>query len=540
MAKADQKFKYLNDGDPWMLAEDIPDMDLSMFQIPNDCFVDEFARPGGRAYRKVLCIYRGYHLWYYFGKEDSRRVGEQLVEKFLRQPDFIKKVNQGIIDWSDKLRAYTEKILETNLEQYSNQRLNQIYQKYYQLHKKYYQWGWIPPAVDMFHANYSDRLKVYLRKKGVTEAKVNEYLIILTQSSTKSLIQIEHEEFLKIGIAVQTMPRQVRLCKTLFKKFKEQETAKYGYQTHSLEYERLFEHSVENLEDKFDQKIYQALQKHYQKYFYVAHMWIGKATSFQYYLKELVRLVASFDDLKKIYSVEQQDLRARRKKRKVLIDKLKIREPWLSMFDGFGDFMVSKIYRRFAQIYGVYKIEFILREFSRRLGLTLKQTRFLLASEVQAALEQGKVDKATLSERVKLCAVYSEKGVREVYVGEQARKLAHSVKQKIEAVVEIWGQVGCVGKAVGEVKKIFRPEDMGKMKQGDILVSIATDPDIVPAMKKAAAIVTEQGGITSHAAIVSRELNIPCVIGTKIATQVLQDGDRVEVDAYKGVVRMLK
>lgn len=77
------------------------------------------------------------------------------------------------------------------------------------------------------------------------------------------------------------------------------------------------------------------------------------------------------------------------------------------------------------------------------------------------------------------------------------------------------------------------------MKLGDILVSIATDPDIVPAMKKAAAIVTEQGGVTSHAAIVSRELNIPCVIGTKIATRVLKDGDRVEVDANKGIVKKI-
>ena len=81
---------------------------------------------------------------------------------------------------------------------------------------------------------------------------------------------------------------------------------------------------------------------------------------------------------------------------------------------------------------------------------------------------------------------------------------------------------------------------MNKMNKGDILVSIATDPDIVPAMKKAAAIVTEQGGVTSHAAIVSRELRIPCVIGTKIATKVLKDNDLVEVDATKGIIKILK
>ena len=81
---------------------------------------------------------------------------------------------------------------------------------------------------------------------------------------------------------------------------------------------------------------------------------------------------------------------------------------------------------------------------------------------------------------------------------------------------------------------------MAKMKKGDIMVSIATDPDVVPAMKMAAAIVTEQGGITSHAAIVSRELGIPCIIGTKIATEVLKDGDMVEVNVNHGWVRKLK
>ena len=80
---------------------------------------------------------------------------------------------------------------------------------------------------------------------------------------------------------------------------------------------------------------------------------------------------------------------------------------------------------------------------------------------------------------------------------------------------------------------------MKKMRPGDILVSHMTYPDIVVSMKKAGAIITDMGGITCHAAIVSRELGIPCVIGTKIATKVFKDGDEVEVDATKGVVRKL-
>lgn len=79
-----------------------------------------------------------------------------------------------------------------------------------------------------------------------------------------------------------------------------------------------------------------------------------------------------------------------------------------------------------------------------------------------------------------------------------------------------------------------------EMKKGEVLISDSTGPRLILACKKAGAIITEEGGICSHAAIVSRELGIPCIIGTKIATRVLKDGDLVEVDANKGVVKILK
>lgn len=104
----------------------------------------------------------------------------------------------------------------------------------------------------------------------------------------------------------------------------------------------------------------------------------------------------------------------------------------------------------------------------------------------------------------------------------------------------IKGQSACPGKIVGNTKIVFVMKDLSKIRKGDILVTSMTMPRYVPAMKKAAAIVTDEGGITCHAAIVSRELKIPCIIGTKIATKVLKDGDLVEVDAEKGIVRILK
>jgi phosphoenolpyruvate synthase/pyruvate phosphate dikinase len=101
------------------------------------------------------------------------------------------------------------------------------------------------------------------------------------------------------------------------------------------------------------------------------------------------------------------------------------------------------------------------------------------------------------------------------------------------------GQVGNKGYAKGKVRIMKRKEQISEAQDGDIIVSTMTTPDFVPAMQKAAAIITDEGGITCHAAIVARELNKPCVIGTKFATELLKDGDEVEVDADNGVVKML-
>jgi phosphohistidine swiveling domain-containing protein len=113
--------------------------------------------------------------------------------------------------------------------------------------------------------------------------------------------------------------------------------------------------------------------------------------------------------------------------------------------------------------------------------------------------------------------------------------------QKVdESLVIIKGQTGCRGKAKGKVCRVMGHSDFGKIKKGEILVSPMTMVDFLPEMKKAAAIITDEGGMTSHAAIVSRELKIPCVVGAKIATKVLKDGDLVEVDADKGIIRVIE
>lgn len=105
---------------------------------------------------------------------------------------------------------------------------------------------------------------------------------------------------------------------------------------------------------------------------------------------------------------------------------------------------------------------------------------------------------------------------------------------------ELKGTTGNPGKYTGPARVIMNTDDFPKMSVGDVLVTTMTTPDFVILMQKAGAIVTNIGGLLCHAAIISREINKPCVIGTQFATQILHDGDMVEVDAENGVVRIIK
>ncbi len=125
----------------------------------------------------------------------------------------------------------------------------------------------------------------------------------------------------------------------------------------------------------------------------------------------------------------------------------------------------------------------------------------------------------------------------------QSRPITTLKKERVEApkLLEVGesiltGLPASHGVVSSRVRTVNSIEELDKIEKGDILVTKMTDPDFVPAMKKASAIITDEGGITSHAAIVSREMGIPCIVGTEKATQILRDDDLITVDASSGKV----
>ena len=115
--------------------------------------------------------------------------------------------------------------------------------------------------------------------------------------------------------------------------------------------------------------------------------------------------------------------------------------------------------------------------------------------------------------------------------------VASEDEEELEAGTELVDGYGSSpGVATGPVKIIEDIDEADRIDEGDVIVTEMTAPDMVPAMKRSAGIITDEGGMTSHAAIVSRELGVPAIVGTGDGTDVLADGQRITLDGEKGTV----
>lgn len=185
----------------------------------------------------------------------------------------------------------------------------------------------------------------------------------------------------------------------------------------------------------------------------------------------------------------------------------------------------------------------IYEEFARRFFIDRGLFYYLWPTElISTVREKNKPDINLLERRSKeyFYAYTAEAGGKEFF-GVDAEKERSKILNLEEGAKELNGIGTSQGRIIGNAKVCLSVKDaLNNIKEGNILVTGMTMPDFVPAMKRAAAIVTDEGGISCHAAIIARELNKPCVVGTKMATRLIKDGDLIEVNANHGVVKILK
>ena len=210
-----------------------------------------------------------------------------------------------------------------------------------------------------------------------------------------------------------------------------------------------------------------------------------------------------------------------------------------------GELGYLRFWNRYHFMHVRYHLKQILRELVKRSGHA--SLEYATVSETIDFFNDKRVNLSEIVRRKKGYASYLENGFAVIVTGNKAKKLVSLVKRNGVAVgTSVTGTVANKGRATGKVRIVsFNARDynqqVSKFKKGEILVTGMTRPQIVHLCQKAAAIVTDEGGITSHAAVVSRELDIPCIINTSNATSVLKTGDMVKVEADdKGIVKIIR
>lgn len=185
-------------------------------------------------------------------------------------------------------------------------------------------------------------------------------------------------------------------------------------------------------------------------------------------------------------------------------------------------------------------IHYLVNEYSRRLEIPLS----LLWNAIWDEVFSGKLDQDKLKKRTERCVIFWGKEDTLILEGQEAEEFAQEMSQvifgKTDELKEVKGICASPGKVAGRAVVIMHPDEFHKVKKGDVIFTMMTRPEYLPVMQLASAFVTDEGGITSHAAIVAREMKKPCIIATKHGTKVVKDGDMVEVDANKGMVRILE
>ncbi|MFM2330958.1 MAG: hypothetical protein RLZZ26_465 [Candidatus Parcubacteria bacterium] len=184
------------------------------------------------------------------------------------------------------------------------------------------------------------------------------------------------------------------------------------------------------------------------------------------------------------------------------------------------------------------ELEKAIRFLAEKSGYAYEEIYMLTYDELQVYLATGILPaQNALKERWTASGAYFTKDATTILSPAELEEVESARVGNTEQQ-ELKGQVAYRGKVQGRCRIVLNFKE-ALFEEGEILVTGMTDPQFVPLMKKARGIVTDGGGMLSHAAIVARELKTPCIVGTKFATQVLHDGDLVEVDAEKGVVRRL-
>ena len=508
----------------WFTVEEIPNNNHFMMGFPARGFVSVWPKLGlGDKLEHYFTKFQDGMSCMCFPRDEFNRGADFLANKSLKDPAWAIRILKNVEHHSRQFMSLSKKLYaKKDLKPYSNKELAHILEDIYPDHEYQHVVGasisWLADAEgERLSRAIIKSIDHRIKELGL-KLVAAEVFSILTTPLSESFSEKEEKEFLDIT---------QRICqsKSARRLFADTSLARIELNLSSL-----------------PKKLAGDINKHYQKWRWLPYMYVGPPYQMQEFLVRWQGLIKQKNQVAKMVNEAKQKKRKIDQEQKRILAKLKPDSKTRLQIKLVQYIVFIKGFRKDALYYGMYCYEPIFREISQRLLITIDQLRQLAPWEITEALRNNKVDQNNLNERKKFAVSYVTKNGIETLTGQRAWNFINKLefeKVKTDNIEELSGTCACPGKARGQARIVNVPEEMSRMKKGDILVSHTTNPNIVPAMKKAAAIVTNSGGVTCHAAVVSRELKIPCVVGTKIATRALKDGDLIEVDATKGLVNKI-
>lgn len=444
---------------------------------------------------------------YFYPESQLLKTVNDLSKKSLKSPNFFQNFLAIGLRKAKALKKFTLNYPKSKLAKLSNKKLISYIKEVSQKFEDLYGSATIAPLI-----GYQDDNPIYNKMNSILKSKLKnnnekfaEYLVVLTESPKRLKTHNLELEILKIAKAAKK--RGLKSKKEIIGNYRSK---------------------LEKIENDYKS---------------LSFDFCNKADWDLNYLSKSVADSLKKDINQKINKIEnyEEDVSLNFKK---VCQKLKLNKKEKKIFELIRTLSYYKWAREFEFQAAIYNLKLAQDELARRSNLSTLESKYIFADELEKLSEKPKELKKMAQERYKNFLIIIKKDrSQKFYVGEEAKikfkRLEFSKKEPNKNVREIKGTPAQLGIVRGTVKIINIVKDLKKIKKGDILVSVATNPDLMPGIKKAAAIVSDEGGVTCHAAIVSRELGIPCVIGTKIATKVLKDGDKVEVDATKGIVKKI-
>ncbi len=496
---------------------------LYPYQFADESLTNDMKEVFGRGIDgPIYSEFREGHRYEYARDGELNALGKYFFEKILAETDFPEKVKRNTFRLGDELLTFCDSVSSLSLKSVSDDKLVDMYDEYAKRIRIMRAWGWIPPLVDGADETFltdhiQDSFQSLLRAQG-REANTNEYFSILSSSEEES--EVRNEERIRLDLFMSIVGD-------------DDETLKHLRRLSSEEFLCWVD---ENREKKAGM-----VRDHAKEFEWLPYAYEGPGMTAEDVVTLLRETLESGIDPKAVLNdMKTRPERLVRRKAEI-IRELDMPDELQHLFRVLTVFMAFKDHRKGLYQRSYVKMDPVLEEIGRRSGLKLQEVKYLTQKEIGEALS-GRDFKSICSERVKYCMARTENGVTKFLSPEEIENIKREIRDETAVSEEndLRGQIAYPGVARGKAKIVLVREDVEKMNEGDIIVSSSTNPDLISAMQKASAFVTDMGGITCHAAIVAREMRKPCIVGTKIATKVFHDGDEIEVNADDGVIRKVR